>query len=249
MSHHCHIRVTPYEFEYDLSGLLMDGEKYIVAQEKGGITFKPHYHIFMYTDVCEKTIRNHIQRYFNIPVGTKGAASKYYMLKYDKYNDPDPSYVCKEIYDVSGTMAGLVATQGYTPAEVQEFLESGKKKYGPGSDYHKKKHPELYRMTPANSTPVKGPKSEEESPAKDEWSKLLQAYEDAYYDADSKHKEDTMKDIEKWIKHYYLARSRPIPRAGDLARYRYSLYAIVVQDKLDVEAADNHENKIYGIIY
>ena len=57
-----------------------------------------------------------------------------------------------------------------------------------------------------------------------------------------------MKDIEKWIKHYYLARSRPIPRAGDIARYRYSLYAIVVQNAIDVDAADSHEKNLYSII-
>lgn len=229
----------------------MDGEKYLVAAEKGGLTFKPHFHIFMYTDVCEKTLRNHIQKYFNIPTGTKGAASKYYMLKYDKYSDPNPAYLCKDMHDASGTVLGLVASKGYSPAEVKEFLEEGKKQYGPGSDFHRKKYPELYRSEqPANSTPVKGgPKSEEEAPAKDEWSKLLGAYEDEYYKVDSTHKNDTMKDIERWIKHYYLARSRPIPRAGDLSRYRYSLYAIVIQPQINVDAADAHEQKIYGSIY
>lgn len=247
MSHFCHIRVTPYEFDYDLSGVTKYGEKYVVAAEKGGLTFKPHFHIALFTDACKKTIDEAIKKSFNIPKEGKGKASKYFTNKYDDYVDPSPEYVCKDLPDVSGITICATAVKGYTSAEVQEFIVEGRKKYGPGSEYHKKKYPEKYRNQPTNSTPAQGgPKSEEDTPVKDEWTKLLNAYEDYYYGKEQKG--DTMKDIEKWIKHYYLARSRPIPRAGDIARYRYSLYAIVVQSNIDVDAADAHEKNLYSII-
>lgn len=246
MAHFAHIRVTPYEFDYDLSGVTKYGEKYIVAAEKGGITFKPHFHIAMYTDVCKKTLDDAIRRSFNIPKEGKGKASKYFSDKFDEYEDPSPEYVCKDLPDVSGITITAYAVKGYTPAEVQKFIEEGRRKYGPGSDYFRKKHPGTKWNEPANSTPVSGgPKSEGDIPAKDEWTKLLQAYEEEFY-KDSSRANDTMKTIEKWIKHYYLARSRPIPRAGDLSRYRYSIYAIVVQPNLDVDAADSHEKNLYG---
>lgn len=248
MAHFAHIRVTPYEFDYDLSGVIKYGEKYVVAAEKGGLTFKPHFHIAIYTDVCKKTLDNAIKECFHIPKEGKGKASKYFANKYDEYSDPSPEYVCKDLPDVSGIAVQAVAVKGYTPAEVQEFIKEGRRKYGPGSEYWKKKHPNSNRMEqPANSTPVSGgPKSVEDSPLKDEWSKLLDAYETEYYAVDSTRKNDTMKDIEKWIKHYYLARSRPIPRAGDIARYRYSLWAIVTQPSINVESADAHEQKYYS---
>lgn len=244
MAHFSHIRVTPYEFDYDLSGVLKYSEKYVVVAEKGAITFKPHFHIAMYTDACKKTLDNTIKRDFHIPSEGKGKASKYFAHKYDEYQDPSPEYVCKDLFDSSGTHLVPQHVKGFTPAEVQEFIKEGHRKYGPGSDYHRKKYPQLYRIEPANSTPVEGPKSEATS--KGEWDKLLEAYEDAFYS--QKRTNDTMKDIEKWIKHYYLARSRPIPRAGDIARYRYSLWAIVVKDEIDVDAADSHENNIYSNI-
>lgn len=245
MAHFVHIRVTPYEFDYDLSGVIKYSEKYIVAAEKGSITFKPHFHIAMYVDVCKKTLTDTIRRCFNIPQEGKGKASKYFCCKYDEYDDPSPAYLCKDLPDVSGSVVAAVALKGYTPAEVQEYIIEGRKRFGPGSDYWKKKHPGTKWIEPANSTPVSGgPKSEEDIQPKDEWSRLLQAYEDHFYKDVTQ--AATMKDIEKWIKHFYLARSRPIPRAGDLARYRYSLYAIVVQDNIDVDAADSHEKNLYA---
>lgn len=244
MAHFAHIRVTPYQLDYDLSGVLKYSEKHVVVIEKGTITFKPHFHITMYTDVCKKTLDDAIRRSFNIPSEGKGKASKYFANKFDEYKDPTPEYVCKELFDPSGTILSPVDVKGYTPAEVQEFIKEGHRKYGPGSDYHRRKYPQLYRIEPAKSTPVEGPKSE--ATPKGEWEKLLEAYEDAFYE-DKQRKNDTMKDIEKWIKHYYLARSRPIPRAGDLSRYRYSLWAIVVKDEIDVDAADSHEKKHYDI--
>lgn len=240
MAHFAHIRATPYQFDYDLSGVTRHSDKYVVVTEKGGLTFKPHFHIAMYTDVCKKTLDNAIRRAFNIPQEGKGKASKFFANKYDAYTDPTPEYVCKDLFDPSGTHLVPYAVNGYTPAEVQEFIKAGRAKYGPGTEYHRKKYPELYRSESANSTPVEGPKSE--TALKGEWEKLLEAYEEAFY-KDPKRSDDTILSIRSFIKHYYLARSRPIPRAGDIQRYSYSLWAIVVCDDIDIDKADAHERK------
>lgn len=253
MAHHAHIRVTPYDLDYDLSGVIANAEKYIVVSETGKQTLKPHFHIWLITDVCKATINNHVKRYFKVPPGKRGHESKYYSCYYDTYKDPSPEYICKELDYTDSEFKGLECYHGYTPEEIEQFMIDGKRKYGPGSEYFRKKHPELHwKEKAANSIPAESedPKSEpalSKHTPKDEWKRLSEGFEEFYY---PNKKSLNMPDIARWIKHYYLARFRPIPRTGDLRRYSYSLWAIYVKDDTSMEgvdAADSHEATWFGV--
>lgn len=89
-----------------------------------------------------------------------------------------------------------------------DWLEQEGKKY-----YQKKLEEKPLAIT---SEGVKEKK--EDKPA--EWDILLSKW------TQLKREHFTMLDIKNWIKSYYLTRMKPIPRAGDLSRYAYSLYAI-----------------------
>lgn len=224
MAHHAHIRCTPMELDYDLSGVVKNATKYIINQEVGTVTFKPHFHIWIWTDDCEKTVRNHITSALKIPPGTKGKCNAYYICKYDKYVDPTPAYLCK---DLSGSY-GFVSSSGYTQDEIDEFVRIGRLLYGPGSAYYAKKNkspapPKVEESPPA---PVKVVK---ERPSA--WKDLNDAFADVWYDTPD---EDRyiwdIPRICRWIKHRFLKNHQPIPAESNTRRWAYSLYAIYAKD-------------------
>lgn len=90
-----HIRFTPY----DISGIIFDFlesyESYIVCYEdkkKSGKPTEPHYHIAIWSDLKEKSIRDDIKLHFKIPSTGRGKNNKYYAL-YPAWQDA--SYIVK----------------------------------------------------------------------------------------------------------------------------------------------------------
>lgn len=135
MAHHSHVRFTPAPKDkfgkdlpvvegYDFELIKKEYPKVIVAEEvsEGGI---PHYHLWIETDVCEKTVREYVVAALRIPKVGRGQTNAYYCLKYDAYTDPSPAYVCAD--------GKLLYYKGYTEEEVQKYIEEGRKKYGGSS--------------------------------------------------------------------------------------------------------------------
>lgn len=237
--HHYHLRLTPSALKEpitDLSGWLIGAHKWVIAAEKGSKTQKPHLHFYIESDDCMATIRNKIRSAYRLTVGQKGKANSEYCLKGDCYKDPSPAYVVKDNV--------IVDYRGISKEELEEYVRSGSARWGvgrfqdmldafdlqgdsPGKDQEEEEVELRVRTTPA-TPPV--PRSE--------WDSLLTSYK-----LDPKATTRTMPMIQQWIKSYYLTRSRPIPRAGDLRRYAYSMWAIL-HDKVteeDVYEADVHE--------
>lgn len=121
-----HLRFTPAPRslppinDYDISGALARATRYIVAYETKDKTNKdtiPHYHVWIETGVCEKTLRTQIVQALKIPTLTRGKTNGYYMVQLWS----DPGYICKQ---------GCVqSSKGYSPAEIEEFAKTGKEKF------------------------------------------------------------------------------------------------------------------------
>lgn len=217
--HHAHLRFTPQGTSYDISGLLLTVPRYVIAKEVGTETEKAHYHVYMETDRCEKSLRNDIIKYLQIPKMARGQANTYYCLKVDCYKDPSPAYVCKD--------GVIIDYKGYTEGEIQNYEVKGAVKF------NKQCAPDTVQsrlvFVDAKIAPTK---------QQSEWDKLLCAVYDR-----SDFKSMTIPDIKRYIKHFYLRQTKPIPRDGDLARYSYSIYAII-QEKTDY-ADISHVDEVY----
>lgn len=128
MAHHSHVRFTPAPRNvpalttYDISGLCARFDKYIVAHEISKKDAIPHYHIWLVSDVCKKTIDNYIHKDLGIPKESKrGVNNAYFSNKFDEYDRPSPEYVCKD--------GDIRDQKGYTEDEIKSFIEEGNKKY------------------------------------------------------------------------------------------------------------------------
>ena len=127
---HFHYRFTPAPkgspvvSNYDLSGAMDRYGKIVIGYEdkdKYGNTIVPHYHIFGITDESESTTRNWWRDKLSIPKTTRGKASAYSCLEWNKYDTPEPSYVCK--------WGSIYGSKGYSPDEIEDYIEKGRVKF------------------------------------------------------------------------------------------------------------------------
>lgn len=179
---------------------------YETTNKFGGPT-EPHFHIYIETEVTRDTIINYAYKLLGIKKGQKGTANKYFACK--NWND-DIGYFVK-----SGTI-----TYTHNITVLPEKIEEG---------YNMYIKPYLNDMI----TVIKQEASEPGSPAsgasptaarkppKDEWSLLFMAQPQMETTANWE-----PIDWRKWICKYYLARTRPVPRTGDLFRYAISLHIL-----------------------
>lgn len=121
-----HLRFTPHPkgldaiTDYDMSGALARSTKHIVAHEthtKDNQDTIPHYHVWIETDVCEKTLRSSIAKGLKIPTLTRGKTNGYYSLQLWT----DPLYICKQ--------GSILMSKGFSPEQIQEYVEKGKEKF------------------------------------------------------------------------------------------------------------------------
>jgi len=218
-----HLRFTPFGESYDLLAVLDGVKKYVIADEVGAKTQKPHIHIYWETEESEKTCRNHILKHLKIPKTTRGKNSEHYCLKYNKYKDPSPEYVCKE---------GKVREyKGYTPEEIEQYEIQGAIRY-------KKYVADYNAQFAGQAILVVENKEMTQTKEKSEWNKLMCAVLDV-----KEHKTYTMAQYKQFIKSFYLKQNKPIPREGDSRRYAYSLYAILNEKTkmMDISELDIHE--------
>lgn len=204
-----HFRFTPYDLDYDMMAFVEQADKYVIAFEKHDKTGKlvaPHYHIYMETSVCSSTITNWAYKNLAIPKGLKGKANKYFACK--NWND-DIKYFCKQ--------GNVKMYKGFDEDQIDEAKALG---------YNKFIKPYLNDMI----TVIKQEASDPGTPAsaaspttarKDEWTLLFMAQPQLELTANWE-----PIDWRKWICKYYLARTRPVPRTGDLYRYAISLHIL-----------------------
>jgi len=127
MAHHSHVRFTPAPKglpvieTYDLSGIETKFEKVIITHEESKDKI-PHYHIWIESDVCEKSVRNYVVEALRIPKCKRGQTNGYYVLKFDAYTKPSPAYVLKE--------GNVLCKKGYTEEEIAEYIAEGESKFG-----------------------------------------------------------------------------------------------------------------------
>jgi len=143
---HFHLRFTPWELhEYDLnSSCDRDGIIKIVCayenKSKDGTPAEPHYHIYGETDLGDDTIRSYFRSKLGVPKTTRGKASRYYTLEWNKYDTPSPSYVCKY---------GCIKYQkGYTQEEIEHYITEGRLKYLEPSRHRQTQQTQLTEQTP-----------------------------------------------------------------------------------------------------
>lgn len=206
MPHTIHLRLTPA----DLSGITIESivslvkswsDKWVICQEHQESNL--HYHVGVEDVKCsEKTIRNHINDTFQLPKGIRGQESKYYALKYDKYQEWDIAYIVKD--------GQIVESSGYSESFLEEAEIRGALKWP-------KKVQSRDVGAAATAVAIAAAPRQKES----EFEKLLDAFE-----MRAARHEMTMEAIKRWIYSYYLNQRKPIPRSADAARYAYSIYAI-----------------------
>lgn len=209
MSHTAHLVFKPSGQDYDLSGLLFDAPSYIIAREVGKVNKHEHYHICFRVEACEQTIRTRILSALNIPKTGRGKGNTHYTLKWDAYKNWSPEYPAKS--------GDIISSKGFTEDEIEDAIFRGSIKYNKQVDENNKGanidvSQDMCQATVASPPPASAC----------EWDRLLHAYKQS-----DKSLDRSCVNIKRWIKSYYLLRSRPIPRDGDLKRWSYSLYAIV----------------------
>lgn len=204
MAHNCHIRFTPSGQTYDLSGLLVNATRYIVSREQAS---KEHYHICFETEQCQETVRARVLTTLNIPKTGRGQGNTHYCLKWDKYKNWTPEYAAKS--------GDIVSSLGFTPDEIEDAIWRGSIKYNKQIDKEAKGTSidvqSAHQVTEITETHTH----------KGEFDRLLETFEN------SDSRDDDVVNIKRWIKSQYLKRRKPIPRASDLGRWAYSIYAIV----------------------
>lgn len=78
------IRITPYDLSGSMTDFCQKFEKYCAHHEvltKEGKPCEPHYHIYLETKKCRKSVTNAITEVFSVPKLTRGMANAYYMVK------------------------------------------------------------------------------------------------------------------------------------------------------------------------
>lgn len=78
-----HIRFTPYDISGYTFDFLETYSSYIVCYEdktKSGEPTEPHYHIGIWSDLKDKSIRDDIKTHLKIPATGRGKNNKYYAL-------------------------------------------------------------------------------------------------------------------------------------------------------------------------
>lgn len=94
-----HLRFTPDEKVSDenLAKFVSKYEKYIVAREqhdKNGEAVKPHYHMYIESDMDIDTVRYNFKKVLSIPTGGQGRNNKYYSIK--QWNVGEIGYIVKQ---------------------------------------------------------------------------------------------------------------------------------------------------------
>ena len=209
------IRFTPQ----DISGYSFDWikqQKHCIAKEIGPKTKKLHYQMYIETDYCIKTVRNNITKSLKIPIGIQGRESAYYAITPDW---KDWTYTLKD--------AEIISQNIVDPRELPELIAKATLTYG------------------EKEQPVKVETIIEVREKTDlTWDTLLQMYDEgANYRNIAGNKENkfatySINDFRNWICAYYLRRRKPIPRAGDLGRYSFSLYCLKQQDVKQIKEID-----------
>lgn len=222
--HHGHLRFTPNDeiLHYDLSGLIQNlgAARYALVYEYGvdnheDFKKRSHYHLYFELThlTCEKTVRNLVIEKLGIPTVGRGRTNKHYCLKFDKYTDPSAMYLFKDRDD------GVIKDQrGYPEAEIARLKAIANQRWPKTQTIVVTAPQSRIFLENANAPQTK---------TQTEWQKLYCAALDR-----KNFKQMSMQDWGRFIKHYYLKDERPIPRAGDIQRYQYSLYAIL-QNKTD----------------
>ena len=203
---------------YSYEELLKECPRYVICNEIGTEKEKPHTHIYLETEDCEKTIRNKLLRCLQIPKSTRGKGSAYYGLFYNKYKDPSPAYIVKE--------GNILQSKGYSPDELEHYIMQGAFKYSKKIDIDLTENIATVADAPSVTAVV----------GSTEWDKLKAAHKNRGH--------DTMSEIKRWIKYYYLKQGRCIPREGDTRRYAYSLWTLSqnrILTEENIVDADRHE--------
>lgn len=204
-----HFRFTPHDLDFDLRAFVESADKYIVGfenKDKQNKQCEPHYHIYMETKYTRDTVVNWAYKHLGIKKGQKGTANKYFAVK---NWDDDISYFCK------GSNVQLF--KGFDMETIDACALLGYQKYI--QPYLNDMITVIKGTEPDSGTPAS--EASPTAPRKDEWTLLFMAQPEMDISANWE-----PIDWRKWICKYYLARTRPVPRTGDLYRYAISLHIL-----------------------
>ena len=92
-------RFTPYDLSGSMTEFCSQFDKFCAhfeTETKDGRPCEPHYHIYLETTKCKKTITNYLTEAFSVPKLTRGMANAYYMVKEAEFPMFQLGYVQKQ---------------------------------------------------------------------------------------------------------------------------------------------------------